>query len=80
MTIDPTVRIQPPKKEVKGLAICFDHWYTDPASGYWRASSAKQSATSICPTSTAGQVQIHAGPPDAKPKKNSSNTPVMIEM
>ena len=80
MTIDPTVRIQPPKKEVKGLAICFDHWYTDPASGYWPASSAKQSATSICPTSTAGQVQIHAGPPDAKPKKNSSNAPVMIEM
>jgi len=29
---------------------------------------------------TAGQVQMNAGPPEPKPKKNSSNTPVMIEM
>ena len=80
MTIEPTVRIQPPKKEVNGLAICLDHWYTEPASGNCPASSAKQSATRNWPTNTAGQVQMNAGPPEKKPKKNSSNTPVMIEM
>jgi len=26
LTIEPTVRIQPPIHDVKGLAICFDHW------------------------------------------------------
>ena len=31
-------------------------------------------------THAAGQVQMKAGPPEPKPKKNSSNTPVMIEM
>ncbi len=44
------------------------------------ASSAKQSATRNWPTNTAGQVQMNAGLPEKKPKKNSSNTPVMIEM
>ena len=80
MTTAPTLRIQPPKNAVNGLATCLAHWYTEPASGYCPASSAKHSATRNWPTKTAGQVQMNAGPPEPKPKKNSSNTPVMIEM
>ena len=29
---------------------------------------------------TSGQVQMNAGPPEPKPKKNSWNTPVRMEM
>jgi hypothetical protein len=76
----PMIMIQPASHDVAGFAICLAHWYTEPASGNWPASSAKHSATASWPTKTSGQVQMNAGPPEAKPKKNSWNTPVMIEM
>ena len=80
VTIAPMLMIQPAIHEVVGRAICFDHWYTEPASGYWPATSAKHSATAPCPMNTSGQVQMKAGPPEEKPKKNSWKTPVMMEM
>ena len=80
MTIAPIAMIQPDIQEVTGRAICLDHWYTEPASGNWPAISAKHRATASWPMKTSGQVQMKAGPPEAKPKPNSWNTPVMIEM
>ena len=80
VTIEPMMMIQPAIQDVAGLATCFAHWYTEPANGNCPASSAKQSATAPWPTKTIGQVQIIAGPPEAKPKPKSWKTPVMMEM
>ena len=33
VTIAPMIMIQPASHDVAGLAICLDHWYTEPASG-----------------------------------------------
>ena len=80
VTIEPTTMIQPAIHDVKSLPMRLDHWYTEPASGYWPASSAKHSATDICPMKTIGHVHHTAGPPKANPKANSWKTPVRIEM
>ena len=71
MTIAPTAMIQPDIHEMTGRAICFDHLVTPPASGNWPAISAKHRATARWPMKTSGQVQIKAGPPEAKPKPKS---------
>ena len=47
VTIEPMIRIHPVIHETKSVLIRLDHWYTEPASGNWPASSAKHSATHI---------------------------------
>jgi hypothetical protein len=80
VTIEPTTMIQPAIHEVKSPAMRLDHWYTEPASGYWPASSAKHRATQNCPAKTIGHVHHTAGPPKANPNAKSWKTPVRIEM
>ena len=62
------------------LEICFDHWYTEPAIGYWPAISMKQSATRIWPPTTTGHVHHTPGPAFRYPNPYSAVTPVRIEM
>jgi hypothetical protein len=74
------IRIQPVIHETKSVPIRLDHWYTEPASGNCPAISAKHRATDICPANTTSHDHQTAGPALAKPKPNSSKTPVRIEM
>ena len=71
VTIEPMIRIQPVIQETASAPIRFDHWYTEPASGYWPASSAKHSATHICPANTTSHDHQTAGPAKPTPKPNS---------
>ena len=54
MTIEAVSISQPDDQPTRRLPSFFDQLYTEPATGYFAASSMKHSATAICPTNTIG--------------------------
>src|SRR4051794_21256991 len=59
---------------------CFDHWYTEPATGMWLESSAKESAMMNWPSATSGQLQKKTPPIVVRPSAKSAKMPVDGEM